>query len=36
MKRALITGISGFVGKHLRNELIHAGWQVYGFDMRAA
>lgn len=36
MKRALITGISGFVGKHLRNELIHAGWQVYGFDIRPA
>ncbi|MCE7858649.1 MAG: NAD-dependent epimerase/dehydratase family protein [Chloroflexi bacterium CFX2] len=36
MKRALISGISGFVGRHLRNELIHAGWQVYGFDIRLA
>ncbi|MCK6585273.1 MAG: NAD-dependent epimerase/dehydratase family protein, partial [Anaerolineales bacterium] len=36
MKRALISGISGFVGRHLRNELIHAGWQVYGFDIRPA
>jgi GDP-4-dehydro-6-deoxy-D-mannose reductase len=36
MKRALITGISGFVGRHLREELLHQGWQVYGFDIRAA
>lgn len=36
MKRALITGISGFVGRHLREELIRAGWQVYGFDIRPA
>jgi GDP-4-dehydro-6-deoxy-D-mannose reductase len=36
MKRAFITGISGFVGKHLREELIRAGWQVYGFDIRPA
>lgn len=36
MKRALITGISGFVGNHLREELVRAGWQVYGFDIRAA
>ncbi len=34
MKRALITGISGFVGKHLRDELLREGWQVYGFDIR--
>ncbi|NOH00754.1 MAG: NAD-dependent epimerase/dehydratase family protein [Chloroflexi bacterium] len=36
MKRALITGISGFVGRHLREELVRAGWQVYGFDIRSA
>ncbi len=36
MKRALITGISGFVGKHLREELLRAGWQVFGFDIRPA
>ncbi len=36
MKRTLITGISGFVGRHLREELIRAGWQVYGFDIRPA
>lgn len=34
MKRALITGISGFVGRHLREELVREGWQVYGFDIR--
>lgn len=36
MKRALITGISGFVGKHLQDELIRVGWQVFGFDIRPA
>src|SRR3990172_3322838 len=36
MTRALMTGISGFVGRHLRDELIHEGWQVYGFDIRPA
>lgn len=36
MQRALITGISGFVGRHLQEELIRAGWQVFGFDIRAA
>ena len=35
MKRALITGISGFVGRHLRDELLRVGWQVYGFDIRS-
>ena len=36
MKRALITGISGFVGKHLREELLREGWDVFGFDIRPA
>jgi len=36
MKRALITGISGFVGKHLREELLREGWQVFGFDIHPA
>ncbi len=36
MKRTLITGISGFVGRHLRDELLRVGWQVYGFDIRPA
>lgn len=35
MKRALITGISGFVGRHLRAELLREGWDVFGFDLRA-
>lgn len=35
MKRALITGISGFVGRHLREELLREGWDVFGFDIRA-
>ena len=36
MKRALITGISGFVGRHLRDELIREGWNAFGFDIRPA
>lgn len=34
MTRALITGISGFIGKHLRDELLREGWRIYGFDIR--
>lgn len=30
--RALITGISGFVGRHLARELTEAGYEVHGFD----
>ena len=28
--RALITGISGFVGRHLSAELLRSGWEVFG------
>ncbi len=35
MSRALITGISGFVGRHLERRLAERGWQVFGFDIRA-
>lgn len=34
MPIALITGVSGFVGKHLQSQLTIGGWQVYGFDVR--
>ncbi len=33
-RRALITGVSGFVGNHLIHFLKGQGWQVYGFDKR--
>lgn len=36
MPIALITGISGFVGRHLQLRLTSQGWQVYGFDKRPA
>ena len=36
MTRALITGISGFVGRHLQEELLREGWNVFGFDIRPA
>lgn len=35
MKHALITGISGFVGRHLREELLREGWDAFGFDIHA-
>jgi GDP-4-dehydro-6-deoxy-D-mannose reductase len=35
MPNALITGINGFVGRHLSAHLLELGWQVYGFDRRA-
>lgn len=35
MPVALITGISGFVGKHLQQYLTERGWHVYGFDVRS-
>lgn len=34
--RAFITGSSGFVGRHLREEILREGWKVYGFDIRPA
>jgi GDP-4-dehydro-6-deoxy-D-mannose reductase len=33
-QRALITGISGFVGRHLANHLSAEGWHVAGYDLR--
>jgi GDP-4-dehydro-6-deoxy-D-mannose reductase len=32
-KRALITGISGFVGSHLQKELLAKGWDLHGLLM---
>jgi GDP-4-dehydro-6-deoxy-D-mannose reductase len=34
--KALITGVSGFVGRHLAHQLLKDGWQVFGFDRRRA
>src|SRR6266545_5192311 len=34
-RSALITGASGFVGRHLARFLVVQGWQVFGFDQRA-
>lgn len=34
MKTCLITGSSGFVGQHLKNELIAQGYQVFEFDIK--
>jgi GDP-mannose 4,6-dehydratase len=34
MKRALITGISGFVGPYLAKKLLHCGWEVSGLVRR--
>ena len=35
MKRALITGVAGFIGSHLAAELLHQGWFVTGLDKRS-
>ena len=34
MKRALVVGISGFVGRHLARCLTDGGWDVSGFDQQ--
>ena len=34
-RRALITGATGFVGSHLAEHLLAAGWEVGGFDLRS-
>jgi len=34
--RALITGISGFVARYLAADLLAAGWEVWGMDLRPA
>jgi GDP-mannose 4,6-dehydratase len=36
MKRALITGISGFVGPYLAKKLLSSGWEVYGLLRRTS
>ncbi len=33
MAVALITGVSGFVGRRLQQQLTGQGWRVYGFDV---
>jgi nucleoside-diphosphate-sugar epimerase len=35
MKRALVTGSAGFVGRHMRERLDDAGWDVTGWDIRS-
>lgn len=35
MKRALITGISGFVGSYLAKQLLCHGWEVFGLVRRS-
>lgn len=36
MKKALITGITGFAGSHLADHLLSEGWEVSGIDRRGA
>ena len=31
-KRALVTGVAGFIGSHIADELVKIGWDVYGID----
>ena len=32
MRKALVTGVAGFIGSHLLNQLLIEGWQVTGID----
>ena len=32
MKKALVTGVAGFMGSHIAEELIRKGWEVTGID----
>jgi GDP-4-dehydro-6-deoxy-D-mannose reductase len=32
MSNVLITGMNGFVGRHLSNHMIDYGWKIFGFD----
>lgn len=32
MKKALITGVAGFIGSHLADHLLDEGWEVFGVD----
>lgn len=34
MKRALVTGSAGFVGRHFQRYLEHKDWDVWGIDLR--
>ncbi len=36
MHRVLVTGAGGFVGPHVRNALVEAGYEVWGSDRRTA
>lgn len=36
MKRALISGAAGFIGRHFHRRLAHDGWSVDAFDIRPA
>lgn len=33
-RTALVTGLEGFVGQHLKKELESQGWEVIGYDLR--
>ena len=30
--KTLITGVAGFIGSHLADELLNRGWEVVGID----
>ncbi|MBI4424212.1 MAG: GDP-mannose 4,6-dehydratase [Elusimicrobia bacterium] len=36
MKRVLITGATGFIGRHLVPQLLERGYEVHGIGLRRA
>ena len=32
--KALVTGVSGFIGSHIAERLIEMGWEVNGIDLK--
>ena len=36
IKKVLVTGVSGFLGKHIKSKLLSLGWDVYESNTKKA